>query len=218
MQFVPHFGDKSGQVIDFKDSEIPLIASTYTLLTDAAHVKEVRQHYRDALQSYARLLSIDNTELKGIAIGARPKMGSGSSGPRIFLATHMALLETNDKYGSGPRFPFIVDTPRQQDLDPANAAKLLQTIFDKTKTHQLFIANGDVPDDWDEANDGQAFVFDSKRQVLQKSEYQQGLERLSPYVHKMQEAIRAERESASREDFEPEDESVNTEIPEEDEE
>ena len=29
MQFVPHFGDKSGQVIDFKDSEIPLIASTY---------------------------------------------------------------------------------------------------------------------------------------------------------------------------------------------
>lgn len=201
--------------IDDLEENHEALKEEIALLTDAARVKEVRQTYRDALRSYTSHLRIDNTELKGIAIGARPKMGSGSSGPRIFLATHMALLETNDKYGDGPRFPFIVDTPRQQDLDPNNAAKLLQTIADKTKTHQLFIANGDVPEGWDETEDCEAFVFDTKRKVLLESEYQLGVELLSPFVQMMQDAIRIERENAAREGIEQQAEEVATVLPEE---
>ncbi|WP_261500332.1 hypothetical protein [Acidovorax bellezanensis] len=36
MQFVPRIGEKNGQVIDFKDSEIPFIASIYTFIAGCA--------------------------------------------------------------------------------------------------------------------------------------------------------------------------------------
>lgn len=184
-------------------------------LTDAERVKEVRKAYRESLRAYSSHLDIDATEIKGVGIGARPKMGSGSSGPRVFLATHMALLKVNDKFGSGPRFPFIVDTPRQQDLDNTNTAKLLKTIVEEARTHQLFIANGDVPEGWENSDYCQILVFDEKRRVLRKSEYSSCVEVLAPYVEEMHEAIRAEREAAaSSETVEPED--FNSDVPSED--
>lgn len=114
-------------------------------LTDAERVKEVRGFYKAAVKACADLLGIAREEVASVKIGARPAMGAGSSGPRVYLAMHMAMLETNAKYGSGPRFPFIIDTPRQQVLDDPNTGRLLSAVFNHAQAEQIFIANESVP-------------------------------------------------------------------------
>lgn len=60
---------------------------------------------------------------------------------------HMAMLETNAKYGSGSRFPFIVDTPRQQGLDAPNTGRLLSAVY----SHAEPVERGDQDDAIDAA-------------------------------------------------------------------
>ena len=166
-------------------------------LTDAERVKEVRAFYKAAVKSCADRLGIDKAEIASVKIGARPAMGAGSSGPRVYLAMHMAMLETNAKYGSGPRFPFIVDTPRQQGLDDPNTGRLLSAVYGQAQAEQIFIANESVPIDWTPPQDCTVQTFTEKRHFLREDEYRAGVNALAPLVEAMRNAIAAERERAA---------------------
>lgn len=165
-------------------------------LTEKGREKRVRQEYKDELNSYADRLGIAKAEIGSIRIGARPPMGSGSSGPRIYLAMHMALLSVNKKYGDGPLFPFIVDTPRQQGLDDENMAKLLNTIYKESPSHQIFVANESVPAGWTPPEGCRVLTFERKRQLLRPEEYKDGVAAIAPLVSQMREAVEAERKAA----------------------
>jgi hypothetical protein len=171
-------------------------------LTDAERVKEVRAFYKAAVKSCADRLGIARDEVASVKIGARPAMGAGSSGPRVYLAMHMAMLETNAKYGSGLRFPFIVDTPRQQGLDDPNTGRLLSAVYNHAEVEQIFIANESVPVDWTPTQDCTVQTFTEKRHFLREEEYRKGVERLAPMVGMMREAIATERERAAEIDAE----------------
>lgn len=173
-------------------------------LTDAERVKEVRAFYKAAVKSCADRLGIDKAEIASVKIGARPAMGAGSSGPRVYLAMHMAMLETNAKYGSGPRFPFIVDTPRQQGLDDPNTGRLLSAVYNHAEAEQIFIANESVPADWTPPQDCTVQTFTEKRHFLREDEYRAGVEQLAPLVEAMRDAIAAERERVVEIDSESE--------------
>lgn len=185
-------------------------------LTDANRVKEVRKSFREAVKSHADRLDIAAAEIRGIKIGARPAMASGSSGPRIYLAMHLALLEINVKYGSGPRFPFIIDTPRQQGLDDKNTAKLLTAIYDHAVAHQILVANESVPESWGGRKHCHIINFEEKRRLLRDSEYREGLEMLAPLVQAIEEAIRIEREAAAQDSGGSEDNDADVDAPIED--
>lgn len=191
--------DLQGKIDELEESKQAL-QEELSALTDEKQVKEVRQAFKEAIKSHADRLGIANAEIKGITIGARPAMGAGSSGPRIYLAMHLALIEINSRYTSGPRFPFIVDTPRQQGLDDKNTAKLLNAIYNHATAHQIFVANESVPDSWQSREQCTVISFDEKRKLLRESEYRAGLERHSSLVLAMDEAIRIERELAATED------------------
>jgi len=183
--------------IDELDENKQTLQEELAALTDDERVKEVRKSFKDAIKSHADRLGIADAELKGVKIGSRPAMASGSSGPRIYLAMHLALLEINSKYGSGSRFPFIVDTPRQQGLDDKNTAKLLNAIYGHSAVHQIFVANESVPNNWQGREKCNIINFDDKRKVLRESEYRMCLEIHAPLVQAMQEAIRIEQELAA---------------------
>jgi hypothetical protein len=199
--------------IDEIDEDKLTLQEELSQLTDNNRVKEVRKEFRDALKSHADRLDIATSEIKGVKIGARPAMASGSSGPRIYLAMHLALLEINARYGSGPRFPLIVDTPRQQGLDDKNTAKLLNTIYEHATAHQIFVANESVPMGWEGREKYHIINFEEKRNVLRESEYRDGINFLSPLVQAMQDAIRIEREIAAQESSEVEFEDEDTGVP-----
>ena len=107
------------------------------------------------------------------------------------------MLETNAKYGSGPRFPFIVDTPRQQGLDDENTGRLLSAVYNHAEAEQIFIANESVPAGWIPPQDCTVQTFTEKRHFLREEEYRNGVERLAPFVEVMRDAISAEREIVS---------------------
>jgi hypothetical protein len=203
---------------DIEDNK-QLLQEELDILTDKEREKAVRKDFRDALRSHADRLDIATAEIKGVKIGARPAMASGSSGPRIYLAMHLALLEINAKYGVGPSFPFIVDTPRQQGLDDKNTAKLLSAIYGYTESHQIFVANESVPVSWKGSGNCNIIYFEEKRNLLRESEYRACLDSLSPLVQAMQEGIRIERENAAKENSanEIEYEDINVPIEEDDE-
>lgn len=188
-------------------------------LTDQEKMKEVRRDFKGAMKSHADRLNIASEEIKSVKIGGRPAMGSGSSGPRIYLAMHLALLEMHSKHGTGPSFPFIVDTPRQQGLDDKNTAKLLDAIYRHASAHQIFVANESVPTSWEGRKACKIISFEDKRSVLWESEYRESLTEMAPFVSAMQEAIRAERDAAAKAS-EPEEEDIDAplEVDDEDEE
>ncbi|OQS23537.1 hypothetical protein B0T41_18035 [Chromobacterium violaceum] len=209
--------------IDELDENKQELQDELSTLTDNIRLKEVRKSFKETIKAHADRLGIAAAEIKGIKIGSRPAMASGSSGPRIYLAMHLALLEINARYGSGPRFPFIVDTPRQQGLDDKNTAKLLNAIYGHSTAHQIFVANESVPDSWLGREQCHIIYFDDKRKVLRESDYRECLEILVPQVQAMQEAIRIERErtAATEEDSSTnEDDSAtfDTDVEDEDEE
>lgn len=197
--------------IDELDENKQALQEELDKLTDHNRVKEVRKEFKEALRSHADRLQIASAEIKGVKIGARPAMGSGSSGPRIYLAMHLALLEINSRFGSGPRFPFIIDTPRQQGLDDKNTAKLLDAIYEHAAAHQIFVANESVPVSWKGREQCNIIHFEEKRSVLRESEYRKGLGVLAPLVGAMQEAIRVEREIAARDNVESDSEGQEIE-------
>ena len=190
--------------IDQLNEDKKILQAELDGLTDTERVKQVRKSYKDALRSNADRLGIAKAEIGAIKIGARPAMGSGSSGPRIYLAMHMALLAINAEFGRGPRFPFIIDTPRQQGLDDKNTAKLLDAIFGHAAAHQIFVANESVPEGWLPPKDCAVLNFDVKRQLLREVEYRRAVEALAPLVNEMQQAIRAERDNAAQQNHEDE--------------
>lgn len=180
--------------IDELDEGWSVLQAELDALTDAARVKEVRAFYKAAVKSSADRLGIAGEEVTSVRIGARPAMGAGSSGPRVYLAMHMAMLETHAKYGSGPRFPFIVDTPRQQGLDDPNTGRLLSAVYNHTEAAQIFVANESVPVDWTPPKDCTVQTFTEKRHFLRKDEYRAAVDNLLPLVEAMRDAIAAERE------------------------
>jgi hypothetical protein len=204
--------------IDELDENKQALEEELAKLTDENRVKEVRKSFREAIKSHADRLDIAAAEIKGIKIGARPAMAAGSSGPRIYLAMHMALLEINAKYGTGPHFPFIIDTPRQQGLDDKNTAKLLNAIYDHSAAHQIFVANESVPQDWQGREKCNIINFDKKRNVLSKSEYRECLVMLAPLVLALQDAVRVEREAALQDSREIGYDDANVDAPVEDDE
>jgi hypothetical protein len=192
--------------IDELDENRTALQAELDALTDANRVKEVRAFYKAAVKASADRLGIDKAEIASVKIGARPAMGAGSSGPRVYLAMHMAMLETNARYGSGQRFPFIVDTPRQQGLDDPNTGRLLSAVYNHAEAEQIFIANESVPAEWTPPQDCTVQTFTEKRHFLRKDEYHAGVERLAPMAEAIREAIAAERERAA--DLEAQSEPV----------
>lgn len=75
--------------IDELDENRNALQAELDALTEAARVKEVRAFYKAAVKSCADRLGIAREEVTSVKIGARPAMGAGSSGPRVYLAMHM---------------------------------------------------------------------------------------------------------------------------------
>ncbi len=197
--------------IDEYEEERRRLQEELDKLTEIGREKRVRKEYKEELFSYADRLGIAKAEIGTVKIGARPPVGSGSSGPRIYLAMHMALLSVNRQHGEGPLFPFIVDTPRQQGLDDANTAKLLDTIYRFAPSHQIFVANESVPTGWAPPDGCRVLHFERKRHLLRPEEFKDGVAALAPLVSKMLEAIEAERTAAEAagESAEAEEEPVD---------
>lgn len=156
-------------------------------LTDKEREKRIRASFKEDLISYADILDIAKAEIASkVTIGTRSPNASGSYAPRAVLANHLALLSTHSKYGDGPMFPFIVDTPQQSGQDPVSLGRMLDTILKRVHLGQTMVATESIPDNWVPPDDCSVLEFGSKRHLLQEEAFRPGVSALGGMVKAMQ--------------------------------
>lgn len=159
-------------------------------LTDKEREKRIRVSFKEDLISYADILDIAKAEIASkVTIGTRSPNASGSYAPRAVLANHLALLSTHSKYGDGPMFPFIVDTPQQSGQDPVSLGRMLDTILKRVHLGQTMVATESIPDNWVPPDDCSVLEFGNKRHVLQEEEFRPGVSALGGMVKAMHDEL-----------------------------
>ena len=177
--------------IDSLTTEKKTVDEELAALTDKGREKRIREYFSEELESFADKLGINKIEMTSkVKIGARSPSASGSNAPRAVLAMHLALLSTHEKYGEGPSFPFIVDTPQQSGQDPNSLARMLTTILTDSAV-QAIVATESIPPDWVPPSGCHVLQFDETRKILRKDEFKRGVEALAPLVVAMMEALKA---------------------------
>lgn len=177
-------------------------------LTSKSREKNVKTFFKDQLASFASKLDVHKAELGArLTIGARPPSASGSYAPRAILATHLALISTHRQFGGGSSFPFIVDTPQQSGQDPQSLGRMLNAILVDSAAGQTLVATESIPEGWQAPQDCSVTHLHEKRQLLQPSEYREGLTVLSDLVKQMHEAVLTE---VSRQQGEVEEDPINS--------
>lgn len=185
-------------------------------LTDKEREKHIRASFKEDLISYAEILDIAKAEIASkVTIGTRSPNASGSYAPRAVLANHLALLSTHMKYGEGPMFPFIVDTPQQSGQDPASLGRILNTILKRVHFGQTMVATESLPENWVPPDDCSVLEFGNKRHLLQEEAFRQGVDALSDMVKAMYSEILKQAPVADKPD-ENGDISVSNVIDDED--
>jgi hypothetical protein len=159
-------------------------------LTDKEREKRIRASFKEDLITFAGILDIAKAEIASkVTIGTRSPNASGSYAPRAVLANHLALLSTHMKYGDGPKFPFIVDTPQQSGQDPVSLGRMLDIILKRVHLGQTMVATESIPDNWVPPGDCNVLEFGNKRHLLQEDAFRQGVFALGDMVKAMHEEL-----------------------------
>lgn len=108
-----------------------------------------------------------------------PIMETGSDAPRAILAYHFAILAMAWRRGDVIHAPLCIDSPNQQDQDPANYAAMLEFIRDRRNQQQQLILA--LVDTAGVKFPGDALVLSEKRKLLDPSVF----ETVGAEVHEM---------------------------------
>ena len=167
----------------------------------------VEQFYKDSIKALASKLDVTQKELGGrLAIGRKPPEASGSPFPRTALANNLALVATHHKFGNGPTFPLVIDTPQQKGQDDPNLAKALNEVFAAVGVHQRILAVEKLPSGWLPGTDVKVIEFIHDRALLQRPAFEEVAIKVRPFLWAMNEAVRRSDQSEHVESLFVEDE------------
>lgn len=159
-------------------------------MTDKGREKRIKEYFSEKLVSVADQLGINKAEISTkIKFSSRSPNASGSNAPRAVLAMHLTLLSTNQRFGEGPTFPFIVDTPQQSGQDPKSLSRMLSAILGDTTSGQKMVATESIPEGWQLPAGCKVMNFEDKRSLLREDQFREGVDALSYLVTTMRESI-----------------------------
>lgn len=133
--------------------------------------KKVESFFIDSMKTSLEYLNVKNLmmdDFKDIYSGSLPEAGSDK--PRAFLAHVFSLIKTIEEFYNSPIPPIIIDSPNQQDQDPANVDRIYNFIVnERPQNHQMILglANGESRD-FGECN---KIILKEENYILQKEKY-----------------------------------------------
>lgn len=145
--------------------------------TDAAHTRMTTKFYSEQVRRLLDELDVSEVNEGSIARYWQRIQQSGSDSPRARLAQAVATLLTIGQNDRATVFPFVVDSPNQQDQDNFNLESMFDVLARETGRLTQLIVGG--------VSGGDASEFDEvihlkeTRQLLQSSEYDTHSARLS---------------------------------------
>ena len=149
-------------------------------LSDRNRTEEIHNTYLSFMRLYLEKLSVERlSEESYKRIDSRIKE-SGSDQPRALLAYYFTILQLVQRNPSATMCPIVIDSPNQQDQDPANLKRMLEFIRDNRPADtQLVLA---VVDRMGVEFDGAVVDVRTKNSVLEESSYAEVSQQLRPLI------------------------------------
>lgn len=131
--------------------------------------KEVNCYFEDRMRVFLNSLDVHSVPSKSAATVTSTIHETGSELPRALLAFRMAFLYVMVKFGTAVIAPLVIDSPNQQDQDPAHLVRVLRFIREHHPPGTQLVlglvdtAQVDFP--------GSEIVLDSRYSLLRESEF-----------------------------------------------
>jgi hypothetical protein len=170
--------------IQQKQTEVEEKAASYRedlkRFDDRTRTDGIRNTYLSYMRLYLDKLNVERlSEESYKRIDSRIKE-SGSDQPRALLAYYFTILQLVRRNTSATLCPIVVDSPNQQDQDPANLKRMLEFIRDNRPADtQLILA---VVDRMGVEFEGSTVDVKTRNSVLEKMAYAEVSQQLRPLI------------------------------------
>lgn len=150
---------------------------------DKKHQETITGFYLHKMNSFVQQLKVPNlTERNYKAIDSNIRE-TGSDLPRALLAYYYAFIHTMKRYSTSAFCPIVVDTPVQQDQDPANAARMISFCLNKIPADsQLILGTVSLHG---VKYEGHVIATDTKNKVLKIDLFDEVSDFLKPYYARL---------------------------------
>ena len=113
-----------------RDGEAEAASAVMKSYSDRKREKSIKDFFAEKLRHFAFHLQVPALpESFFNSLYANPPE-TGSDQPRALLAYYYAFAHTVREYSSALTAPLVIDSPVQQDQDPANAERIMQFAVD----------------------------------------------------------------------------------------
>lgn len=124
-----------------KQGELTKLQEELEVYNDKNRTQKINQSFKGYFSKALKELGVENTKVGGLtSYNTITKGKTGSRGPRGIFAFHYALLSVMKSNASVENMPIVIDSPKQQDLDPEYTHKLIKLCLDEfSPTNQIII-------------------------------------------------------------------------------
>ncbi|EGJ4000980.1 AAA family ATPase, partial [Salmonella enterica] len=124
-----------------KEGELTELQEELEVYNDKKRTVKINDCFKEYFAKALKELGVENTKVGGLSSYNNITKGkTGSRGPRGIFAFHYALLSVMKSNSSVENMPIVIDSPKQQDLDPEHTHKLIKLCLDGfSLTNQIII-------------------------------------------------------------------------------
>lgn len=169
--------DATNKSIGELDQKIENATKVMRSVKSPKRTSEIRSFYKELINVYLEELAVDSREGQYDSMTSKIAE-SGSDAPRAILAYQFAILHTIAEYSTSTFCPIVIDSPKQQDQDDDNWAKILAFVQQRSPEHsQVVLA---FVDEGVTRLEGMVHVLEDERRVLRTDQYESASARVQP--------------------------------------
>jgi hypothetical protein len=132
--------------------------------------KEVNEFYASKMTAFAHELEIGTLPHSVMRKIDVPPRSTGSEGARVLLAYKVAFLWVMKEFGDCSGFPFVVDSPKQQEQDARHSRKILEFLKNRLPEQTQLVLG--VVDPENVRFPGKHIALEQKLSLLRSEEFE----------------------------------------------
>lgn len=182
-----NYGTQIGEIVEQKSG----LETDRSKLNNKERKDSILSRFNSLIDLFLLKLNVHTLNSDGFSDIPLSVKSQGSDTPRALLAYYYAILFTSKEFTSLPLFPLVIDSPNQQDQDATNRHKIIKFIFDNTPAeYQLILGTVDLHG---VEYDGHTISPTSKLKLLDKDEFDDSYNEVTPLLDRLQASLISER-------------------------
>lgn len=182
-----NYGTQIGEIVEQKSG----LETDRSKLNNKERKDSILSRFNSLIDLFLLKLNVHTLNSDGFSDIPLSVKSQGSDTPRALIAYYYAILFTSKEFTSLPLFPLVIDSPNQQDQDATNRHKIIKFIFDNTPAeYQLILGTVDLHG---VEYDGHTISPTSKLKLLDKDEFDDSYNEVTPLLDRLQASLISER-------------------------